>query len=340
VSSSISSSSPPVSNGPWIKTWALAGSLALIALLAHELTWRSRDFKPWGGRDQESWSLVMDRVGDDSVIVVGTSRALVGIDPAVLGERLGRRVSQLSINGGSPLPVLEELAATRHRFRGLILVDLVPRVAFDPTGRGERTTRGYLDNYRTFSVSPAQRIEARLTSLVQRRLVCRNPSVSWKRMLAAVSQGKWPRPAPAYRRSDRLLRIEFSPADLEKRRKTLLARARRAGIPASTQAMNDIVRRFRHATEMIESRGGKLVLIYMPTSGMLKDAEQKRFPRIKYWDEVVKEIGVASIHVDDLPALQVFVCPEGSHLDQSDAAAFTSRLASAITRVIEPNHKK
>jgi hypothetical protein len=60
--------------------------------------------------------------------------------------------------------------------------------------------------------------------------------------------------------------------------------------------------------------------------------EDRRYPRERYWEWFAGHIepGVSAFSVHDDPALDAFKCPDGSHLDPSDAPAFTRELAGAL----------
>ena len=56
------------------------------------------------------------------------------------------------------------------------------------------------------------------------------------------------------------------------------------------------------------------------------------WPREAYWDRLLAETGVTSIHFEDHPELMEFDCPEGSHLTRSDAGFFTRRIGAIYRR--------
>jgi hypothetical protein len=68
----------------------------------------------------------------------------------------------------------------------------------------------------------------------------------------------------------------------------------------------------------------------MPSSGMVREIEERRFPRPLYWDVLVNEIGGTAIRTNGHPAFDGFICPDGSHLDYRDRARFTLALAREL----------
>ena len=53
---------------------------------------------------------------------------------------------------------------------------------------------------------------------------------------------------------------------------------------------------------------------------------QDLYPRATYWDVFAAQTAAITIHFADEPTLRDFTCPEGSHMDQSDAVRFTRSL--------------
>jgi hypothetical protein len=82
--------------------------------------------------------------------------------------------------------------------------------------------------------------------------------------------------------------------------------------------------------EQLQTRGGRVVFVAMPSSGLVREIEARRYPRAQFWDRFLHESGAAGIHAAYEPTLREFVCPDGSHLDMRDRARFTEALARAL----------
>lgn len=74
----------------------------------------------------------------------------------------------------------------------------------------------------------------------------------------------------------------------------------------------------------IQSRGGKVLFVRMPSSGIILEIEKQAFPREKYWNRLLQETGAPGIHFEDYPELSKYACPEWSHLSPADAKTFTA----------------
>jgi hypothetical protein len=80
----------------------------------------------------------------------------------------------------------------------------------------------------------------------------------------------------------------------------------------------------------IEARGGHVIFVELPSNGRTRAVEERRYPRDRYWDVFAATIGHPAFTVRDVPALASFLCPDGSHLDARDAAAFSRALAKEL----------
>ena len=72
------------------------------------------------------------------------------------------------------------------------------------------------------------------------------------------------------------------------------------------------------AVQKIRARGGKVVFVRFPHSGLLKEIEDKGTPREGIWTRLINESGAPGIYYSDHPEL-IFDCPEWSHLSAADA---------------------
>ncbi len=95
----------------------------------------------------------------------------------------------------------------------------------------------------------------------------------------------------------------------------------------------DIQKRFADVTaavEKIRSRGGKIVFVRFPSTGGLKELEDRITPREETWDPLLKMTGAPGIYYSDFPELSGFKCPEWSHLSAGDSVEFSKRLVSHL----------
>jgi len=80
----------------------------------------------------------------------------------------------------------------------------------------------------------------------------------------------------------------------------------------------------------IQDRGGDVVLIHFPESGLLWDMTSTRWPQKTYWRPFEQATAATTVHFKDDPRLANFECPDTSHLDMHDAPAFTAALLTIL----------
>jgi hypothetical protein len=271
----------------------------------------------------------MDRTG---VVILGASRTQAGIDPQVLSEELRGPVTQLAINGASPLPILEDLAADAS-FKGTVIVGVAPGVVFDSMRRTETTARIYLAAYRRFLSSPALRSEARLSALLHRVVRFRNPELTLLRIANSFRSGRMPRVAYGRERADRMMLLDFSRTSAKRLERELLRRFDRRESKGRGANIGEVVGRLKQPVEQIRSRGGRVVFLRMPSGGEVRAREKRYYPRSENWDRLAAVQPRVTIHSEDFVELSGFSPPDGSHLDFRDSKGFTLGLAGVIARL-------
>ncbi|HYW31062.1 MAG TPA: hypothetical protein VE869_06095, partial [Gemmatimonas sp.] len=123
------------------------GVAAIVAMLvfvcglaAWETYWRSTGAPPGYLNSDGLWAMQRRRIdqGEGSAtVLIGSSRMLFDLQPAVWERLDGRRPIQLSLEGTSPLPFLEDLAADTA-FKGRLLVGVTPGLFFNNRTAGRR----------------------------------------------------------------------------------------------------------------------------------------------------------------------------------------------------------
>ena len=354
--SSISNSERPLPPLDW--KWIFGG--ALLALLAYvattEITLARRGFAPTVQDTQARWLKERERasaLGRRALILVGASRIQLDLDLDILRRSTGLEPVQLAIDGSSYVPVLEGLARDPS-IQGTVVLDLMPGpVALERQSSG--TSQHYQAEYEARAARPTQwptyrAIDTWISDGIRNHLVnYADGGRPWDALMNRVIN---PVATPQYlstfpdrsRRADyqrvtmpdfylsRVLRHLGNPAEIDTGQpadllaKQLVAYVQRLEpAPESAQAEKGLVD-LERAVAAIQSRGGRVFIVSLPTSGLIQEADARRFPRSQYWDRVVATTSARAIHSQDQPALSGFVCPDGSHLDQRDVAAFTGAL--------------
>ena len=328
--------------------------LAVVAGLL-EAALAARGFRPSVGDSPAVWGRERTRaseVGPDGLILVGASRSQLDIDLGVLGRVTGKHPVQLAIDGSSFLPVLADLARD-DRVTGTVIVEFGGSIP-DPAHQDAATH--YVDVWRRgrhlgarydFAWMEGSLVDWRQGILrsyadgsgplnaLSRRVLPRTVTPQYLVTLPSGSREadylKVDMPAFYFRRVMRNAGIDDLP-DLPdyaavnrylSDRIQALPRASAAHLVESATAMGQIVRK-------IEARGGEVIFVMYPRSGLVRAADDVRYPRAVFWDHVVPLAGGKGLYSADEPSLRDFICPDGSHLDVRDKRRFTEALAKAL----------
>lgn len=339
---------------------ALLIAAAFIAVI--ELRLHARGFRPTVLDSPELWSRwrrEANVLGKDALVFVGASRLQLGIDPATVARTTGLAPVQLAIDASMPLPVLEHLAHDPG-FHGQVIMDFYPAAvtAADREDDARRYVRHHDAQRPPGRLPTFDRTEPWLRERVRWSLASyADGAAPWQSLLLRVLSPAttpaylvtWPDrsreadyrlvPMPDFALSRALRHLESGPWDYDGPRQVRSVAALDAAV-ASIRSPTETPADFLQGVERIVSlarrlhqRGASLTVVQMPTSGYVQEIDRRRYPRALFWDVLatrLREVSVVALHSADVPALLPFVCPDGSHLDRSDRAAFTAALMQAL----------
>jgi len=335
---------------------AFATLFALVHLLEHAL--RERGFEPTIQDSDLSWARERGRaaaLGSKALILVGASRIQLGIDLQVLREGTGMNPVQLAVDGSHFLPVLEGLAQDPS-ITGSIVVAIDGALLSDVSDSDQALAlnRYYFRNrIRPWTWLTSETTESWLGEQMRRRLssysdgsqpldslllrvIQRNSTPQYlvtfpdRSRAADYSRVSMPefylrrvaaqlgRPLPTGRAMDQAALDAWFAAGL----------ARIA--PTSTDRMDLRIAKLRSLAAMVRSRGGNVVFLKMPVSGMIRAIEERGEPRHLVWDRFAAMVDAPTIHYGDVAEMREFHCPDGSHIDRQDREAFTRILAREL----------
>jgi hypothetical protein len=284
-----------------------------------------KGFKPTINDDARLWAATRYTVRPDSTVLVGSSRMHAGAYPSVFEEVTGKDTVQLAINGGLSYLVLENLARD-PAFRGTVICELSE--AEITTGITGDLEKSYISLYGRETLAGWS--ESFLKRILQQHLVSASPQLSLPDLVGRVLRGKPPAPSPHYHISeDRALLVDFSQLNIENLRTQIAAVTVAQGPEISPEEFISRARRFEVLAEEIERRGGHVVFVRLPVSGLLWERLEKAYPKASYWDEFARRTHLRTIHFKDYTDLQI-ECPDYSHIDMRDAPRFTRALAKII----------
>jgi hypothetical protein len=258
----------------------------------------------------------------------------------------GPRPIQLATVGSSPVVILDHLAKDPS-YAGTTLVGVVPPFLAAGGGPPVENPRRYVRKYHEWS--PANEWEHALSLPLQERFAfIQQEDLTLRQLLAH---------APIPRRSAAFapeLPPHFSQIDLDRRTRmtqraehdtALMERIQHIWLPLfagppkpaalSAEQWQKILdagwqanlQQVKAAVASIRARGGNVVFVRHPSTGPLRELEDRITPRAVFWDKLLQETGAQGIYDRDYPQLNGFECPEWSHLSASDSVEYTRRLS-------------
>lgn len=322
-------------NNNWFLVWVAVAVVLFLVLGSWEIVWRYRGFTPQITDDWPVWSAIRRQANNNerAIALVGASRILLGLDPAILGQTMNRPVHMLAIDGSDPLPILAHLADDPD-FSGDVICSFPPYwLGGNGSSSGDRAEKWV----RKYSSQPlSSKVETRLSLLIQANLAFRYSGLSPAKLWEKWWEDEAIRPPYAPMRPDRYRPADYSLTDLASLREARVQR---------TRELHENVDMFNHeefrkriaiiqkAVDSIRSRGGEVFFVRFPSCGEVKAIEETYVPRRRYWDIFARELSAFTIHSDDYPKLQNFTCMDGSHLGYDDANYFTRELAAILQRL-------
>lgn len=318
-------------------------SIALIGFFTGwNLFWMNHGYRIQPKDDSELWSYQRRRVssaGKNAVVFLGSSRMRSGIDLDEVRKISGKKPFQLAIAGGSPLPVLEDLAADES-FNGTVIVEITEYVLhreFENSMVAE-----WVKDYRETSadldyIFPVKSFAQSLIIFPEIGLTM--PQVSENVFTGKLFDKKFLKQvelmapnANTFERSWQGYHDKMTADQIEQRRQTSIYAIKQAieWRKPETAKFIAVAERIKSSTKRIESRGGTVILINFPLNGEIKDLNEKYFPKKDFWDVLVRESAVKTIDYADFPPLASIETLDNTHLDGRNATIFTRELFKII----------
>lgn len=333
---------------PWRPIFVVVLLLTLTLVALWEWKMRSLELLPGDLDDGPSaWAEQRRRadVEPHPVVIIGDSRILYDTNLDRFQSLTGVRPIQLALPGTNARPFLENLADDPH-FNGLVIVgiadtsyfreqiglmkDAIARYQFEsPSQRVSYLTHHLLSRYLGFLDE-----NYRLSKLLLRMDRDWRPGVRgpyddvWK--IAAFGDDRqttlWPRIE-----HDDFLRAHA-------RHVWLGGGSSFSGPPITPAVIKMTIDRTKLAAARIRARGGEVIFVRPPSAPQLRALEDKRLPRTRGWDLLLKGAGVKGVHADDVPAMRGLILPEYSHLSPACAFVFTDAYVRQLAQLTDRIH--
>ncbi len=331
---------------PLVKAGILTVVLVVTSLVCWELYLRSKGFETSFYDDPALWTNKRHMVyepADKATVFIGSSRIKFDLDIDTWQNITGDHAIQLACVGSTPVPLLEDLADDKN-FKGKLVVDVTEGLFFSTAPPNASRP---VENMKYFKErTPAQQASFHINHLLESQFVFLDKE--WNSLNAQLEDLYIPDRPGVYNfhgfPSD-FGRVKFNRQEymtdkfsadtvLQNKVKAIWASFIKMSKepPASGTKLDSILNRVKTAVDKIKARGGQVLFVRTPSSGPYYHmGESKVFPREKYWEPILAITNSPGIHFADYPAIDHFVCPEFSHLSQSDAIVFTKNFIKILT---------
>lgn len=326
-----------------VRTMVFAVLLGLGIILAMELWIRALGAVPSFDNSLPRWALVRSELEADgseqAVALLGASRAQAGLSHDPLRAALpGAQIYNLSFVGRAPYLALADLADNSD-FRGLVILSFLPIWLLPEQGRDDQIELVlYYQNYWNSS----RALETRLSNFINRHMALRSGTYGFGRLVRNL--GRFGKPVDQLPNvligEDRQEYLTIPETETTRRRAQEWAVNM---VQSAEGAFEDVDWDWAYSDlaekiEKIQDRGGQVVFVRMPSTGLVNEIESEFLPRDEYWDRMVASAPDAlSLHFEDIPGIEAIELPDHSHVDAAGRDEFTALLAAEVARLLREN---
>ena len=350
---STSNSNDRLPKGLHKRQWLLFIFLLIATVFFSEIYLRMCRCKPSVKDTSSLWSYWRDKCEDedtsDYVVTLGASRIQIGFVPEVFKEKVVcDNTIVLAKVGANFIPALEDIALNSE-YKGTVICSIMSQFFF--TNSEEKVFTEILPDiieyyHKDYSKRKYYTNLSTVTKSVLEDNLVLSRIYSLKQLFGTLSN---PVRSAVVMNSDRSLnayyREYFTKEELEKKAKHSYSESFKINALACEQDfsyeeliqrrdiwMENINRAWKFAS-IIEKRGGKVVFVRYPTTGMFWEVDQELFPKDLFWDYAAEQSKFVMIHFKDIPEATHLDCPDTVHLNHEDADIFTSLLADKLISI-------
>jgi hypothetical protein len=318
--------------------------ISIVGLATWEVFWRFQGKVPDINDDKDLWAIQrakLNKMDHQDYVLVGSSRVLFDIQLDEWENETGKRPVMLASVGSTPLPVFRDIVENTN-FDGTVIIGVTPGLFFSttyPMATPWKRVQSKVDHY--YKRTYAQRLNHWSGLPLEKNLAFVSISeeqwyddIDLRSILRRIRIGNrtGEKPMPPFRKFsniavDRNMRMTERTATDTAFANSIKRVWRYFGENAPLPDKESTMTFFLEDAAKFQARGGNLILLRCPSSGGVRAAENKFFPRTEYWDELIIHSKAKGYHFEDYEELSRFECPEWSHLSASDAEIFTCELA-------------
>jgi len=279
---------------------------------------------------------------DKTTLFIGSSRIKFDLDIDTWQQATGRHAVQLAIEGSSPVPVLTDLGNDPN-FRGRLVVDVTEPIFFSNDHMSLKEPTTYLAWYK--KRTPAQKASFVFNHALESWFVFLDQdkyslTAGLDRLNIPNRPGVFVFPTfpddfncTEFSRRSRMTPRFLADTSLQHRVENIWLFVMDMGKKASPPKEDPVppmLAVVKEAVDKIRSRGGEVVFVRTPSSGVMGGVEQQVFTRQKFWDPLLAATNSKGIFFTDYPETSHFTCPEWSHLSPQDAILYTKALITEL----------
>lgn len=318
-------------------------AIVLGFVICWEYYWRSRGFTPSHNDDKFIWAAKRKQVYQpNATVFTGSSRSRFDIDIATWKTLTGEDAIQLAFGGTSPRPVLQQLA-NDAQFKGKLVIDVAEQIFFSVDSmNAEKSAREAITWYQ--QQTPAQSISASINKALETKFVfLEEGKFGLNALLNDITlpnrRGIFVRPAfpKEFSQLSFNRQSSFTPmflADARLREQQLAARTKISAsakiTPIKGAVLNAFLKEIKTSIDKITSRGGRVVFIRPPSTGISLERENRLYPRKDYWDYLLQYTSTPGYYFTDYPSIAGLPCVDESHLAPQNAVIYTTQLVNIL----------
>jgi hypothetical protein len=274
----------------------------------------------------------LNKQGQDAIVLLGASRMQRAVDVKTMTDRFDRPVFQLSVEGTSYLPLLENLAVD-PRISGTVVISIAPAFSFNR--RLSQLDKGgqskYLRHYSKQSY--ARRLEQRLTLFLQGRVAFRAPRAKPTIVFPElIKTGTLPDLDFKTIFRDRVVHMNYDLMPVKQTEDRIAELYLENTEPYTKADFDPIVNYVATIVRMLRQKGVDVYFVRLPSVGTVLTLENAYFPREQYWGVLENNVDAAFIHFADYPELEGFLSEDGSHIDSEHIEEFTELFSDVLAR--------
>ncbi len=319
--------------------------IVTIALVSWEIRLRKIGVKPTYDAGDVLWSdkrAMVYEPKDKATVFIGSSRIHFDLDIPTWQAATGSQVAQLGIDGSSPMPVLTNLADDPN-FKGNLIVDITEGLFFSTSPFNMEEPNKGLKYFKDRTY--AQKASFQINKVLERNIAFLDKeNFSMNAYLAELHlQNRpkvfempiwpWQFSGASFENQAIMYPVFVTDTNLQVRVRNIWAMFAKMGekdVPMHGKELDSLLNVVKVSVDKIKSRGGNVFFTRTPSSGPYLMGEQMGFPRDKYYERVLATTGCQGMHFQDYAPTKNMICPEWSHLDQSQAIIFTKELIRVL----------